>query len=158
MIAVTRVYRFSASHRLHSPLLTDSENTAIFGKCNNPYGHGHDYVLSVTAAGPVDARTGLILGIAELDRLVETKVLNALAHSNINEDIPRFKDTVPTTENIALFIAEQLQQHWASFIRAPRARLFKIHVQETERNSFELLIPSAVPQKRIESEGLLIHA
>ena len=158
MTTVTRVYRFSASHRLHSPLLTDAENIAIFGKCNNPYGHGHDYVLSITVAGPVDARTGLLLRIAELDQLVQTKVLGILAHSNINEDLPQFKDAVPTTENVALFIAEQLQQHWNDFVSPKRARLYRVHIQETERNGFELLIAKTVPQKRIESEGLLVHA
>jgi 6-pyruvoyltetrahydropterin/6-carboxytetrahydropterin synthase len=155
---LTRVYRFSASHRLHSPLLSDAENAAIFGKCNNPYGHGHDYVVSITVVGPVDARTGLILQIADLDELVQTKVLHVLAHSNMNEDVPRFKDTVPTTENVAVFIAEQIQQNWKDFISAASPRLYRVHIQETERNGFELLIPSAASEKRIESEGVLIHA
>ena len=158
MISVTRVYRFSASHRLHSRLLTNAENAKIFGKCNNPYGHGHDYILSVTATGPVDARTGLVLRTAELDRLVQTKVLNVLAHSNINEDVPRFKDTVPTAENIAVFIAEQLREHWKQFVCQDNARLHRVHVQETERNGFELLIPCAVSEKKVESEGLFVHA
>lgn len=160
MTIITRVYRFPASHRLHSPLLTDADNAATFGKCNNPYGHGHDYVLSVSATGPTDTRTGLVLRIAELDQLVETKVLNVLAHSNINEDVAYFKDTdaVPTTENIAVFIAKQLQHHWSEFVRSGYARLYRVHVQETERNAFELLIPSKVPEKNVDSEGLLIHA
>jgi 6-pyruvoyltetrahydropterin/6-carboxytetrahydropterin synthase len=152
------VYRFSASHRLHSPLLSNAENAQIFGKCNNPYGHGHDYVLSVTGAGSVDARVGLVLRIRELDELVETKVLKVLAHSNINKDIPHFKDTVPTTENIALFIAEQLQQHWNEFVSADKARLHRIHVQETERNGFELFIPATVSEKKVQNEGLFVHA
>ena len=158
MTILTRLYRFSASHRLHSPLLTDAENAAVFGKCNNPYGHGHDYVLSVSATGPLDARTGLVLRVAELDDLVEKRVLNVLAHSNINEDVPNFSVTVPTTENIAMFIAEQLQHHWTEFVSSARARLYRVHVQETERNAFELLIPSKVAEKNVDSEGLLIHA
>ena len=158
MIGVTRVYRFSASHRLHSPLLSNADNAQIFGKCNNPYGHGHDYVLSVTVVGPVDTRLGLVLRIRELDELVQTRVLNLLAHSNINEDIPHFKDTVPTTENVALFIAEELRQHWGEFVSADEAHLRRVHVQETERNGFELLIPCAVSEKNVESEGLFVHA
>lgn len=96
--------------------------------------------------------------IAELDQLAETKVLKVLAHSNINEDVPEFKDVVPTTENIALFIAKHLQQHWNEFVSARNARLHRVHIQETERNGFELLIASGASEKRIESEGLLINA
>jgi 6-pyruvoyltetrahydropterin/6-carboxytetrahydropterin synthase len=97
VISLTRVYRFSASHRLHTPHLSDAENIAIFGKCNNPHGHGHNYVLSVTAAGLPDDRSGLLLQEKELDHLVQSKVLNAFSHCNMNVDIPQFRDVVPTT-------------------------------------------------------------
>jgi 6-pyruvoyltetrahydropterin/6-carboxytetrahydropterin synthase len=143
MITVTRRYRFSASHRLHSPLLTGSENAELYGKCNNPFGHGHDYILEVTASGELDTVTGLILPIAKLDQLVQEEVLELFASRNINLDVPQFANLVPTTENIALVIADVLQEHWTAYLGNTRARLARVHIQETERNGFELLLPAA---------------
>jgi 6-pyruvoyltetrahydropterin/6-carboxytetrahydropterin synthase len=156
MLSLTRVYRFSASHRLHSPLLSESENAAVFGKCNNPYGHGHDYVLSVTVAGNVNERTGLLISRRDLDQLVQEKVLHLFSHRNINEEVPQFADLVPTTENVTLVIADLLQQHWAAFIG--EARLMRVHVQETERNGFEVLIPALPVDENLEIQGSLVHA
>ena len=158
MTALTRAYRFSASHRLHSRLLTDDENAAVFGKCNNPYGHGHDYVLSVTVTGPVDRRTGLLLPVKELNELVRTRVLDLFDHSNINVDVPHFADMVPTTENVALVVTGLLSQYWSEHVTHSGVRLHRVHVQETERNGFEVVIPATPAIKRIESEGLLVHA
>ena len=140
MTTLTRRYRFSASHRLHSPELTAAENAELYGKCNNPFGHGHDYTLEVTAAGEVDTFTGLILPIDQLDSLVEKKVLELFASRNINLDVPQFANLVPTTENIALVIADLLEEHWSSYLGNTRARLERIHIQETDRNSFEVLL------------------
>lgn len=143
MTSITRLYRFSASHRLHSPRLSDAENDRLYGKCNNPFGHGHDYVLEVSATGPVDSLTGRILPIAALDRLVEEQILRRFANRNLNLDVPQFATLVPTTENLALTIAELLVSHWpACFDRTP-VRLSRVHIQETARNSFEVLVPAA---------------
>jgi 6-pyruvoyltetrahydropterin/6-carboxytetrahydropterin synthase len=158
MISVTRLYRFSASHRLHSPLLSESENARTFGKCNNPYGHGHDYVLSVTVAGDVDERTGLLIKVSDLDRLVHEKVLNLLSHRNINEDVPQFADLIPTTENVALVIADLLQKNWRDYVNKDTARVSRVHVQETERNGFEVRIPALRVEENLGVEGLLVHA
>src|SRR5437588_6603598 len=109
--SVTRIYRFSASHRLHLDQLTEDENTRLYGKCNNPFGHGHNYVLEVTAQGPLEAETGLVLLTSELDRLVRERVLRLFEHRNINLDVPQFRELVPTTENSARVIADLLRRH-----------------------------------------------
>ncbi len=90
MMTITRLYHFSASHRLHSPRLSAAENVRLFGKCNNPFGHGHDYVLEVTATGTLDPRRGVLLPLSKLDCLVRETVLQLFAHSNINVDVPQF--------------------------------------------------------------------
>ncbi len=137
--SLTRRYKFSASHRLHSNQLSDPENAELYGKCNHPFGHGHDYVLEVTAAGPVNPVTGLIVPLAKLDRLVDETVLASFASRNINLDIPRFATLVATTENIATVIVELLEQNWSTIIDDPRVELKRVHVQETDRNGFEVL-------------------
>ncbi|MFL6451011.1 MAG: 6-carboxytetrahydropterin synthase [Bryobacteraceae bacterium] len=142
---VTRLYRFSASHRLHLSQLSEDENTRLYGKCNNPFGHGHNYILEVTAAGPVDSETGQVVRPAELDSLVGNCVLSLFGDRNINLDIPRFRELVPTTENIATVISELLGESWDSYISGP-ARLRRVHVQETDRNGFEIWVP-AMPAK-----------
>jgi 6-pyruvoyltetrahydropterin/6-carboxytetrahydropterin synthase len=158
MISLTRKYRFSASHRLHSPLLSNEENRAVFGKCNNPYSHGHNYVLSVTVAGQIDEGTGLLVNVRDLDKLVQHKVLDVFAYCNINADIPGFAQLVPTTENIALHIANSLQEHWCDFLAERNVYVHRIHVQETERNGFEVVLPVPRAGKERHREGLLINA
>ncbi len=174
MTTLTRLYYFSASHRLHVDALSDQENCDLFGKCNNPFGHGHDYVLSVTVRDRVDTRTGLIVNVKALDSLVETEVLSLFGHRNINLDVEQFSDLVPTTENVALVIASILEEHWAAWFpgvaqaASPRrqaeartsaglgaasesvvrrssseetgASLYKVHLQETDRNGFEICL------------------
>jgi 6-pyruvoyltetrahydropterin/6-carboxytetrahydropterin synthase len=136
--AITRLYRFSASHRLHAPGLSAAENLATYGKCNNPFGHGHNYVLEVTAAGDLDEQTGVLLPLAKLDRLVEETVLRGFANSNMNVDVRQFKHLVPTTENVVLVITELLQQNWETYLTGVPARLRRVHIQETDRNGFEV--------------------
>jgi len=140
--SVTRLYRFSASHRLHLAHLSEDENTRLYGKCNNPFGHGHDYVVEVTAEGPVDGETGQIVLRSELDKLAQKCVLSLFGYRNINLDVPQFRDLVPTTENIAKVISELLQDSWETHISGA-ARLRRVHVQETDRNGFEIWIPAA---------------
>ena len=158
MMSVTRRYRFSASHRLHLRDLSEAENEQLYGKCNNPFGHGHDYVLDVTAQGTADPVTGQVVLRHELDQLVREQVLNVFEHCNINLDVEQFRKSVPTTENIALVIVNLLREHWGAYVSSS-ARLSRIHIQETDRNGFEVLIPSAqeeLEQKR-EPEVVGVH-
>lgn len=136
--ALTRRYHFSASHRLHTPLLSETENARVFGKCNNPYGHGHDYELEITLTGTVNAETGQLVPIARLDDYVRERVLNRFANRYLNVDVPEFSDLVPTTENVLLVIAGLLEEHWAEWFGSEGLSLARIHVQETARNGFEL--------------------
>jgi 6-pyruvoyltetrahydropterin/6-carboxytetrahydropterin synthase len=125
-----RRYRFSASHRLHSEHLTEEENCRVFGKCNNPYGHGHNYIVEVGLSGDVDPATGMIANLADLDAFVQRHVLEDFDHKSLNEDVPAFRDTVPTTENLCLEIFQRLKLF-------PKARLERVRVEETGKNSFE---------------------
>ena len=129
-VELARRYRFAASHRLHTDRLSDEENARVFGKCANPYGHGHNYVLEVSVSGNVDPATGMIANLAELDRFVEREVIEEFDHHSLNEDVAAFRDVVPTTENLCIEIFERLE-------RFPRAKLERVRVQETANNSFE---------------------
>ena len=135
---VTCRYRFSASHRLHIDGMSESENSELYGKCNNPFGHGHDYVLDVSVAGSIDPATGKMFGRDALDRLVRRAVLNDFEHHNLNRDLPEFGHLVPTTENISLAINERLGRLWNEQMPAV-TKLVRIYVEETARNSFEVI-------------------
>src|SRR5260370_24605949 len=108
-IELGRRYRFSASHRLHSAHLSEEENCRVFGKRNNPYGHGHNYVLEVNMSGEVDPATGMIANLADLDAFVERHVLQEFDHRSLNEDVPAFRHKVPTTENLCIEIFHPLK-------------------------------------------------
>lgn len=160
MTRLTRRYRFSASHRLHSPALSDSENARVYGKCNNPFGHGHDYVLEVSVAGAVHPLTGLIVSIPALDAFIERHVLRIFANRNINLDVAQFSGLLAaTSENVALVIASILQQHWRDEFGTTPARLEKIHIQETDRNGFEVRLGAASPLvfSPAEMESVTVH-
>ena len=143
MTTVTRLYHFAASHRLHSQRLSEDENASLYGKCNHPFGHGHDYLLEITIAGPVSPVTGLVLALAKLDRLVTEQVLAVFASRNINLDVPQFEALVATTENIAVVTVRFLQENWSKYIDDAAVRLHRVHIQETDRNGFEILIGTA---------------
>ena len=132
-MTLTRVYRFAASHRLHSAELSDTENEVLYGKCNHPYGHGHDYVLHVTVAGEPDQTTGRIVDIGALDRYVEQHVLRIYDHSDLNQDVPDFVG-VPTTENLAIDSDRRLRRAWPF----ANAVIDRVLIHETGRNSVEL--------------------
>lgn len=149
MTTLTRLYHFSASHRLHVPQFSEEQNETLYGKCNNPYGHGHDYVLEVTLSGPVDHSTGLICPLPVLDRLVQENVLRVVAHRNLNRDLPQFSALVPTTENLTAVVAELLQTNWAATFRSG-VKLHRVHIQETDRNGFEVFAARA--------DGSTVHA
>jgi len=129
-IDLGRRYRFAASHRLHTEKLSEEENARVFGKCANPYGHGHNYVLEILVSGDVDPATGMIANLADLDTFVEREVLDVFDHHSLNEDVAAFHDVVPTTENLCIEIFARLK----SF---PTAKLERVRVQETTNNSFE---------------------
>lgn len=138
MYRVTRRYGFSASHRLHAAGLSEEENYRLYGKCNNPYGHGHNYLVEVSARGPADEHTGRAVDIAALDGLVRREVLEPFDHSNLNEETPAFAAVVPTSENLALEIYRRLRAGWRATFPGEWPKLHMIRIAETERNIFEV--------------------
>jgi 6-pyruvoyltetrahydropterin/6-carboxytetrahydropterin synthase len=133
-MTLTRKYRFSASHRLHSPHLSDAENQAAYGKCNNPFGHGHNYELEVSVAGDVDPATGRVVDIALLDSFVTKEIVLRYNHRNLNEQIPELAHTPPTTEVVVAEMERRLREAWPE---SGLARLRRIRVWETRNNLFE---------------------
>lgn len=127
---LTRRYWFSASHRLQSEEMTADENQAVYGKCNNPWGHGHNYALEVTVGGVVDEKTGMICNLADLDQFVRQNILERLDQENLNT-LREFQGIVPTTENLCLALFNILDQGFTP------ARIEKVRVEETMFNSFE---------------------
>lgn len=125
-----RRYMISASHRLNTDALSAEENRAAYGKCNNPHGHGHNYVVEVLARGPVDADTGMVINLIELDEAVQTRVLDRFDHGNLNLD-PMFAESVPTTENLCKAVFNLLDGSLAP------AELEHVRIEETENNFFE---------------------
>ena len=136
MMRVTRIYKFAASHRLHSAQLPPELNFELYGKCNNPYGHGHNYAVHVSVSGDVDEITGRIIDLCALDRYVQDRVVNVFDHKDMNADVSDFQTVVPTTENLSIAIERRLRDAWPP--RFGRARLERILIEETARNTFEL--------------------
>src|SRR5580704_3651767 len=126
---LSRRYRFSASHRLYTEAYDAAKNKAVFGKCNNPHGHGHNYTVQVTLSGPVDAATGMVCNLAELDAFAQTNLLARFDHTNLNT-LDCFADKVSTTENLSVEIYRIFQNFTA-------AHLERVHVEETSNNSFD---------------------
>ncbi len=127
---LNRRYSFPASHRLHSAELSEEQNRAAYGKCNNPYGHGHNYTIEVTVSGQVDAHTGMVCDLVELDSFVQRHVLSVFDHADLNT-LPEFAATVPTSENLGLAI----QRIFANAFRA--AKVEHIRLEETSNNLFD---------------------
>jgi 6-pyruvoyltetrahydropterin/6-carboxytetrahydropterin synthase len=127
---LTRRYLFSASHRLHCDEMSVAENQAVYGKCNNPHGHGHNYSVEVTVAGPVDPRTGMVCNLVDLDSFVHEKILERFDHQNLNT-LAEFERTVPTTENLCVEIFDILEESFH------HAQVDKVRIEETMLNSFE---------------------
>jgi len=127
---LTRRYMFSASHRLHSETMSDAENVATYGKCNNPWGHGHNYTLEVMISGAVDERTGMVCNLADLDGFVQREILERFDHQNLNK-LAEFAEAVPTTENLCIAVFDILQRGFH------HAHLEKVRFEETMMNSFE---------------------
>jgi 6-pyruvoyltetrahydropterin/6-carboxytetrahydropterin synthase len=127
---LTRRYLFSASHRLHCNEMSAAENQSVYGKCNNPHGHGHNYSVEVTVAGRVDPRTGMVCNLVDLDSFVHEKILERFGHQNLNT-LTEFERTVPTTENLCVEIFDILEEDFH------HAKVDKVRIEETMLNSFE---------------------
>jgi len=127
---LTRRYQFPASHRLHNGAFTPEENQRIYGKCNNPHGHGHNYALEVTVSGQVDPGTGMVCNLTDLDGFVDREILEHFGHANLNV-LREFERLVPTTENLCAAIYSRLKEHFHL------AHVEKVRMEETMMNSFE---------------------
>ena len=129
-IELGRRYHFAASHRLHTDKLSEAENSRVFGKCNNPYGHGHNYTVEVRFSGPMNSSTGMIANLADLDTFVNERVIEPFDHRSLQEEVPAFREAVPTTENLCIEIFQRLKSFSI-------AKLEAVRVEETSNNSFE---------------------
>ena len=118
IVTATRRLRFNAAHRVHNPELSDEENRRLFGKCNNPNGHGHNYVLEVTVKGEVDPRSGFVVDLKQLKDTMNREVLDAMDHRFLNKEVPEFAQAIPTTENIAIAVWRRL---------APKLKAAQLH-------------------------------
>ena len=127
---LTRRYLFSASHRLHCDEMSVAENQSVYGKCNNPHGHGHNYSVEVTVGGHVDSRTGMVCNLVDLDSFVHEKILERFGHQNLNT-LTEFERMVPTTENLCMEIFDILEEEFH------HAEVDKVRIEETMLNSFE---------------------
>lgn len=130
-VTVTRRMHFNAAHRVHNPALSDEENERLFGKCNNPNWHGHNYVLDVSVIGPIESRTGYVIDLAALKQVVQEAVIDKVDHRNFNLEVDFMRDVIPTAENIVVGC-------WR--VLAPRvapARLVRLVLWETPNNYVE---------------------
>jgi len=139
MVHLTRSIEFAAAHRLHSENLSAAENQRLYGKCNNPHGHGHNYVVEVTLQGEPDARTGIVADLGKFDALLKTEVEERLDHKHLNLDTPYFKDRVPTGENIARVIWDLLETKVAACREGGQVKLQRVRLIETARSWFDYL-------------------
>ena len=128
-VYLSRRYHFSASHRLHTEAYDAERNREVYGKCNNPHGHGHNYTVAVTFSGQIDPVTGMICNLADLDAFARTNLLDRFDHTNLNT-LDCFEDSVSTTENLSIEVHRIFQQF-------PLAHLEQVHVEETSNNSFD---------------------
>jgi 6-pyruvoyltetrahydropterin/6-carboxytetrahydropterin synthase len=126
---LSRRYHLSASHRLHSDVYSEAQNQAVYGKCNNPHGHGHNYVVEVTVGGPVDAVTGMVCDLGELDGFARTNLIERFDHMNLNT-LAEFRDAVSTTENFTIEV-------YGIFEKFAGAKVQRVRIEETGNNSFE---------------------
>lgn len=131
MVYITRRETFSAAHRLFNPKFSDEQNRAVFGKCSNPYWHGHNYVLEVVIAGKPNPDTGFVMNISELKEIIKKNILDKVDHKNLNTETDFMKGIIPSTENLAIAIWKELLN------KIPHGKLFSIKLSETENNFFE---------------------
>jgi len=131
MVYVPRREIFSASHRLFNPNLSEEENNSLFGKCNNPNGHGHNYTLEVTICGEVNPKTGYLIDLKLLKQIIIDNVINKVDHKNLNLDVDFLAGKIPTAENIAIAVWDELEN------KIPNGKLYSIRLLETENNYIE---------------------
>ncbi|KAM6951470.1 6-pyruvoyl tetrahydrobiopterin synthase [Aplochiton taeniatus] len=125
---ITRAQSFCACHRLHSKNLSDEENKKVFGKCNNPNGHGHNYKVEVTVHGKIDRHTGMVMNLTDLKQYIEEVIMIPLDHKNLDKDVPYFADVVSTTENLAVYIWDNMAK------LLPPGLLYEVKIHETDKN------------------------
>lgn len=133
IVYVTRKMQFNAAHRLHNPAKSDEWNQRVYGKCNNPNWHGHNYTLEVTVRGEPDAETGYVIDLTVLKRIIEEHVVSQLDHKNLNLDVEFMHGILPSTENLVIAIWKRLEG------KLPNGELHRVRLYETERNSAEYL-------------------
>lgn len=126
---LTRKETISCCHRLHSEHLSEQENKSVYGKCNNFWGHGHNYTVEVTVRGPVDPTTGMVMNLSDLKTYMQKVLLDQLDHKNLDKDVDYFKNIVSTTENVAIYIFEEIKKYM------PKPELlYEVKVHETDKN------------------------
>jgi 6-pyruvoyltetrahydropterin/6-carboxytetrahydropterin synthase len=140
-MTLTRVYGFSASHRLHAQGLNAEQNQATYGRCNNAYGHGHNYKLEISVEGTIDALTGQVADRRELDGVVHKAVIQDFDHRDLNREVAEFQDRVPTTEVVAEVVEARLRAAWPQAFPENAPRLARVRIYETRNNVFEV-VPS----------------
>ncbi len=155
VVRLGRRYRFSASHRLHTELLSPERNREVFGKCNNPHGHGHDYVMEIVLEGPLDPAAGRLVPLDMLDHFIRRVWLDQVDRRNLNLDIAEFAGLVPTTENLAAVAARRLAEAWPHWFAGRPARLEKVRIWETPNNIFEVPVAAADRQKTTPHEVVI---
>ncbi len=138
VVHFSRRYRFSASHRLHAPGMSDEQNRNTYGKCNNPFGHGHNYVVEVTVAGPVAPDTGFVVDLPALDALARRELLDRFDQSHLNADAAFAAEYLPSTENLAYELQRVFAREVPLLRRDGTLRLRNIRIEETGNNSFDL--------------------
>lgn len=136
MVYVTRKSHFNASHRLHNPNKSDEWNQRVFGKCNNPNWHGHNYIIEVTVAGEPDPDTGYVIDLGELKSIIKKRVIDPCDHKNLNLEVPFLEGIIPSTENLCKAFFNEIEEEFKQ-IEDNTSTLYSVRLQETERNSAE---------------------
>ncbi len=144
----TRRYRFSASHRLHAPGMSNEQNAEVYGKCNNRFGHGHNYAVEITVAGPVDAETGFVVDMVQMDAFARREIVDRFDETHLNADPVFMGDCVPSTENLAYEIERVFKAEMPKLDATGRLRLTRVRIEETGNNSFELMCDEPQKQSR----------
>ncbi len=133
MMLITRKFHFSASHRVFNPKLSDAENLKIYGKCSNPNGHGHNYIMEVSVSGDVDPETGFVMDLTELKSIVEKYIIEKVDHKNLNIDVDFLKGVLPSTENLAVKFWNEIE----NAVNTGKRKLHALRLEETVNNSVE---------------------
>lgn len=136
MVYVTRKAHFNAAHRLHNPDKSEEWNREVFGKCNNPNWHGHNYVIEVTVVGQPDPETGYVIDLGKLKEIISQKIIEPCDHKNLNLEVPFLEGIIPSSENLVKVFYEQIEKDVKN-ASSDNARLYSVKLYETERNIAE---------------------